>query len=108
MKPVPNVIRDSAPEGTVWFGGPGDRLTMSLRVHAKEADWSKVSTLLGCQPDGKRGAWLLEAPPRLDGDMDAQVEQLISRTSTDLSAWAEVASIWRVDIFCGLFLERQN
>jgi hypothetical protein len=108
MKPVPPRISQSAPEETAWFGGPVDRLTMSLRVAAPETEWSHVSGVLGCQPDAERGMWRIEASKRLDGNLDAQLEALLSRVSSDPGVWKTLASRWKVDIFCGVFQERTN
>jgi hypothetical protein len=108
MKPVLNAITDSAPDGTAWFGGPVDRLTMSLRVRATEPDWPEVNKILGCSSDARRGLWRIEAAARLDGDLDAQLRELLSRVHADSQAWSGVQKRWGVDVFCGLFLERPN
>jgi hypothetical protein len=108
VKPVPNEVLKAGPEGTVWFGGPVDRMKMSLRVSAKEPDWAEVSGLVGCGPDPGRGVWRVEAAASLDGNLDAQLAALLKRVTSDLAAWATLRSRWKVDVFCGLFLERPN
>jgi hypothetical protein len=36
------------------------------------------------------------------------VQWILSRLSSDLAAWRQVTSEYKVDLFCGLFLERAN
>jgi hypothetical protein len=81
---------------------------MSLRVRATERDWPEVDKILGCSSDVPRGLWRIEVAARLDGDLDAQLKELLSRVHADSQAWRGVQKRWGVDVFCGLFLERPN
>jgi hypothetical protein len=110
MKPVPAKVLASGPKGTIWHGGPVDKVKMSLRVAAPKSDWPEVSKLLGCQSDARDTlkVWCIEAPESLDGNVDSQIASLLARLTSDLSNWQLVSSRWKVDIFCGLFLERPN
>ena len=108
MKPVPPEIASSAPEGTEWFGGAVDRSTMTLRVHCGAEQRARVSRLLGLEPSEVRRSLRLSAPDSANSDLDAQVEWILSRLSSDLAAWRQVTSECKVDLFCGLFLERTN
>ena len=107
MKPVPPEIASSAPEGTEWFGGAVDRSTMTLRVHCGAEQCAAVSLLLGRESKVER-SWRLSAPDSGTADLDTQVEWILSRLSSDLAAWRQVTSEYKVDFFCGLFLERTN
>ena len=113
MKPVPKRIINSGPPGTEWFGGEVDRSTITLRVMAKTQDRSvdkkEVVRLLGCASDQKNlKHWSLHAPARKKADLDAQVVWILSRVTADLSAWRRLTRLFRVDLLCGLFLERMN
>lgn len=108
MKPVPPEIASSAPEGTEWFGGAVDRSTMTLRVHCPPDQREAVSLLLGHEPGEGQRSWRLSAPDSANADLDTQVEWILSRLSSDLAAWRQVTSKYKVDLFCGLFLERAN
>jgi hypothetical protein len=86
---------------------------MSLRVMAKpgrgSVDSVAIGELLGCPTDSKDArAWRLHAPPSEGADLDAQVAWLLSRVTADVEIWKNVTQEYRVDLFCGLFLERQN
>jgi len=113
MKPVPTHIIASGPPGTAWFGGAVDRSTMTLRVMAKvrgeSVDKKEVSRLLGCDSDEtKRQSWSLHAPDKEEADLDAQIDWILARVSSDLSVWKKITEAYRVDLFCGLLLERSN
>lgn len=108
MKPVPPEIASSAPEGTEWFGGAVDRSAMTLRVHCPPDQREAVSLLLGHEPGEGQRSWRLSAPDSANADLDTQVEWILSRLSSDLAAWRQVTSKYKVDLFCGLFLERAN
>lgn len=113
MKPVPTHIVASGPPGTEWLGGPVDRSTMALRVMAKaqleRVDKAEIARLLGCASDQEKlRHWSLHAPDEEDADVNAQVEWILSRLTRDWAIWRRVTSDYRVDMFCGLFLERTN
>ena len=108
MKRVPAKVASSAPEGTQWFGGAVDRSTLSLRVACADIDRNQISALLGHQADREAKHWVLHAPESSDGDLDAQVEWILSRLNQDLAVWREITQRFKTDLFCGLFLERPN
>jgi hypothetical protein len=113
MKDVPKHIKASAPEDTVWFGGPVDLTKVALRVAGKDpqekVNFETISRLLGCNSDAKTPSiWRLRSPDSEDGDIDSQVEWILSRLTQDLNRWNEVSSQFSIDLFCGLFLERTN
>lgn len=115
MKPVPEKIIASGPPGTVWFGGPVDSTTVTLRVMPQArtagnpADVAAISRLLACESDAKNPRhWRLHAPDREESGLDEQIAWIFARTTSDLSRWQQLTATYRVDIFCGLFLERPN
>jgi len=113
MKPVPDHIVASGPPGTVWFGGAVDCSTLALRVMSKDrgdgVDKDEVTRLLCCECNrDKTPNWSLAAPEQEPADLDAQVDWILSRVTPDLSVWKKITEGYRVDLFCGLFLERPN
>ncbi|MFZ1392989.1 MAG: DUF4279 domain-containing protein, partial [Dokdonella sp.] len=56
----------------------------------------------------KFGMWRLEATEHEPADLDAQVAELLSKLTADLSAWQSVTSVHTADLFCGLFMNRPN
>ncbi|HEX4505917.1 MAG TPA: DUF4279 domain-containing protein [Alphaproteobacteria bacterium] len=55
----------------------------------------------------KTGSWIVRVGRREPGDLDAQVEQLLSPLSNDLSIWQGLGK-YRPNLFVGLFLEESN
>ncbi|HTE39575.1 MAG TPA: DUF4279 domain-containing protein [Steroidobacteraceae bacterium] len=107
MKPVPENILASGPEETQWYGGAVDRSKMSLRIECEPSELDAVSELLGCVSDNPN-RWIIAAPESEGAKLDDQVASILGRLATDLEIWRQVSSKYRVDIFCGLFLERPN
>jgi hypothetical protein len=109
-----------APEGTTWFGGPVDRWKVALRVYGEELDPDRISALLGCEassiarkgtPFPKKGRWILEINSEDcdEGDeVDDGVRMLLARLPSDPDVWASLASIYSVDVFCGVFVKSPN
>jgi len=60
---------------------------------------------------GKRiattGSWIVRVEPRKPGDLDAQVEELLSPLSKDLSIWRALGK-YRPYLFVSLFLQETN
>jgi len=52
--------------------------------------------------------WRLLAEDREPEDLDGQITELLSRLTSDLEAWRNLASRFRMDLFCGLCLESLN
>jgi len=122
MNKPPEKIVASAPEGTVWFGGPVDRSTMSLRIFGGSVDPLEITKLLGHEPTKgrkkgdrsvrgyvfKKGSWTLSAPESIGANIDCQVEWILSRLTKDLEIWKTITEKYAVDLFTGLFLEAMN
>lgn len=122
----PQKLVESAPEGTVWFGGTVDESSLSLRIFGEDLIPEEISTLLGHQPTKsrikgekwvsksgrevteRRGSWFLSAPDVEPGDLDFQINWILSRLTNDLETWRVIISKFKADLFSGLFLEAQN
>ena len=97
------------------------RTKATLRISGDALDPSVITGLLGHAPTSsqmkgqhistrvaKFGMWRLEAAPRTPGDLDAQVDEILSKLSQDLSVWASITSTYTADLFCGVFLSGSN
>jgi len=72
-------------------------------------DPAEVTRVLGCEPSRARdGMWRLVAEDRAPEDVDAQIRELLSKLTHDLSIWQSLGSRYRVDLFCGIFLDASN
>ena len=56
----------------------------------------------------KTGMWRLKATDQDPGDIDKQVEELLGALTSELSVWRELGERFRLDLFCGLFMEESN
>ena len=103
-----------------------ERSVISLRIGGDDLVPKEITTLLGVPPThahskgemgkhivgpkigdvrvAKSGMWRLEASPREPEDMDSQIREILSQTTSDLSVWHGITKRYRVDLFCGLFL----
>lgn len=114
-----------APPGTVWYGGPVDSVSVSLRIWGQDVDPAELSALLGCEPteaartgdtlvrsNGRtrlvsRGFWHLSSDRQATVLAD-QIESLLSKLTNDVAVWQSLTERFDVDLFCGLFLETTN
>jgi hypothetical protein len=100
-----------------------DHTAASLRIIGDDLDPLEITHLLGHEPSSaerkgqkivgkstgkvrvaRTGSWHLEARARSPGDLDAQVDEILSKLSGDLGIWQKLAGRFRMDMFCGLFL----
>jgi hypothetical protein len=56
----------------------------------------------------RTGVWSLRATDREPGDLDAQIAELLDDASQDLLMWRDVSQRFKAELFCGLFLGRNN
>jgi hypothetical protein len=115
---------NDAPEGTVWFGGPVDEASVTLRFFGDDLEPAEITRLLGCEPSEaartgenlrrsngtftvRQGFWRLRSE-RSETDIADQLLALLARLSSDLSVWRELTDRYRADLFCGLFLSTRN
>ena len=80
---------------------------MTLRINCETSECEVVSELVGCTSDSPK-RWRVAAPDSQGADLDAQVNSILSRLTSDLGVWQQLSSKYQVDLFCGLFLERPN
>jgi hypothetical protein len=99
---------------------------VSLRFVGDTLDPREVTRLLGAEPDdarvkgdtivmpsgGKRiaprGIWSRRVEPRKPADVPGQIAEILAPLSAELAAWHHLASRYRAEIFCGLFVEDGN
>ena len=103
------------------------RSLATLRIVGDNLDPTEITRLLGCAPDAaqtrgeeiaarsggsvriaRKGMWRLSATDREPEDLDAQIRELLSKLTDDLTVWASIAERHRVDLFCGLFMREGN
>lgn len=103
------------------------RSVASLRFFGDDLVPEEVSRLLGATPTAhevkggqsqpnaggrtftaRTGSWRLRVPDRKPGDLDGQIAELLEQLTFDMGVWRELTERFRVDVFCGLFLDEGN
>jgi hypothetical protein len=56
----------------------------------------------------KFGMWQFEAEVLEPSDFDSQVSSLLDQLTKDMSIWQELGSKFKVDLFCGWFMNEGN
>jgi Domain of unknown function (DUF4279) len=103
------------------------RSVVSLRIASEDLDPNKITRLLGATPThtqikgekivGKKtgyvriakfGMWQLSASDCEPEDMDGQIREILSQTTSDLAVWRSITQEHEIDLFCGLFLSVSN
>lgn len=107
---------------------PAPEYTMaSLRFWGDDLVPEEISELLGATPTkserkgdvlvgkitgnkrvAKTGGWRLAAPKDCDGDLDAQINGLFAKLSSDMNVWHDLGLKYQVDVFCGIFMKTGN
>jgi hypothetical protein len=100
---------------------------VALRITGDEIVPSDVTSLLGCEPTkgvvkgqkfkhenarlervAKTGMWSLSATDRQPEDLDSQIFEILGKLSTDLTVWKQIAQLYSLDLFCGLYMQESN
>ena len=99
-----------------------DRLTVSIRVSGADLDPGELTQLFGVEPTfaarpGDRwsaggreftqrtGVWSLQFGGATDdGTLAAAIGELLGRLPADVKVWKRLASMYRLELFCGVHL----
>src|SRR5689334_883760 len=95
-----------------------DHTAASLRIFGDDLDPLEITRLLGHEPSSaerkgqeivgkstrairvaRTGSWYLVAERRAPGDLDAQIVEILSKLSSDLGVWQQLAERFRIDLF---------
>ena len=49
--------------------------------------------------------WRLFATEQEPGDIDSQVSEILGQLTNNLDAWQELAENYKIDLFCGIFMD---
>ena len=103
------------------------RSVATLRIMGDDVLPERVTRLLGYEPThsltkgqiirgritghervARIGMWSLEATDCEPEDLDKQVAELLDKLTQDLRVWASLSEQFRIDLFCGFFMEESN
>ena len=101
------------------------RSRAALRLFGEHLRPEEITALLGAAPtsshrrgeqDDRRrnarpwavGGWVLEADDSAPADPDRQVAQILDQLSADPAVWQSLAARFKIDMFCGWFMDELN
>jgi hypothetical protein len=99
----------------------------SLRIVGDDLDPNEITRLLCCHPTDSQskgdertsseagrtrvaafGRWSLAAPEQEPGNLDSQISWIFAATTSNLDVWRAIAARYKLDLFCGLFMNLWN
>jgi len=120
-------MTEPSSEDWIRLGGPISRLSVSLRVAGDGLDPTEISRLLGVAPTfaARKGDQIEHGPrirtqrvsiwtyglteePSPEWELDDAISALLNRLPRDSAVWADLASRFSINIFCGLFMGSDN
>jgi len=129
MKAPKPAIPECAPPGTVWFGGPIEWFSITVRIRSDDLDPHDVTKVMGCEPDESQekgkpvlredgtvmriarfGAWGLTLEPKDTDEWDcAEAMMLVlRRLPSAVQFWQRLTKKYKVDFFVGLSMPSKN
>lgn len=98
----------------------------SLRIFGDQLDPDVITAALGkaptsayrkgeavTTPNGNQriatiSRWSIKVDRREPGDLDEQIAEILLGTTSDFAVWKALATSFKADVFCGLFLKEEN
>lgn len=99
----------------------------SLRIGGDDLQPNDITSLMNCEPTkawrlgetkspagrlpeihAKTGMWILDATKHEPGDLDAQIIEIFSQLPANPSLWNQLNGQYKMDLFCGLFMDEAN
>ena len=104
-----------------------NRSYATLRISGDDLIPSNISNLLGYESElvqmkgqifvgkvsgreriAKSGMWRLKANACEPENLDSQVSEILDKLSTDINIWLSLSNKYKIDLFCGIFMEVSN
>lgn len=95
-----------------FFGDDLEPDQLSARLGGKPSRCARKGEVTRSEKTGservaKTGSWIANVARREPGDLDGQLEELLSPLTKDLSVWRSLDR-YRPDLFVGMFLQESN
>ena len=99
---------------------------VALRIIGDDLDPDEITKLLGVPPTiaekkgdritgknpgyriARSGMWRLRTRDRQPESLQGQIEEILGQLTPDLAVWKNLALRYRVELFCGLFMDKGN
>lgn len=106
-------------------GGEVDRVVISLRIMGDTLAPDRITRMLGVEPTvsaargetidrqgvpvtQSTGMWSYDLPASSEWELSDAIRTLLDRFPADPALWESLATEFRMDVFCGLFLHERN
>jgi hypothetical protein len=99
----------------------------TLRFIGDDLVPAELSGLLGCVPTksqtkgevlvgphtgiervARKGMWRVDGNDQEPENLDEQIGELLRKLTSDMEVWRVISSKYKIDLFCGLFMEDWN
>jgi len=95
-----------------FFGDDLEPDHLTARLGAKPSRCARKADVIRSKKTGservaKTGSWIASVERREPGDLDGQVQELLSPLTRELSVWRSLEA-YRPDLFVGMFLQESN
>jgi len=101
------------------------RSVASLRIIGDSVKVAELTQLMGREPSlayetgesfevrgrvltRKSGMWMIRVPASEPESLDAQIAELLGSVSASVETWQRLSERFRLNVFCGLFMEESN
>ena len=101
------------------------RSVASLRIVGDSVKVAELTHLMGREPSQayemgeefevrgrvltrKGGMWMIRVPASEPESLDAQIAELLGSVSASVETWQTLSERFRLNVFCGLFMEESN
>lgn len=101
------------------------RSAACLRIYGDQLDPDKISQMLGAKPTKsyrkgdikhsknadiirKTGSWMFDAKDKEPENLNAQVEEILSNLTQELTIWTKLSNEYGIDLFCGFFMKESD
>lgn len=99
---------------------------VALRIGGDDLDPEKITEMLGCAPTKKQtkgqviksksgserivktGMWLLSASDCKPENIDGKIYEIFSKLTDNTAIWKSISDQYKLDLFCGLFMNEGN
>ena len=77
-------------------------------THVQTKGEKIVGNNTGKDRTARSGMWRLVVSDREPEDLDGQIREILGQLTEDLDVWKSIGSRYKMDLFCGLFMECSN
>jgi hypothetical protein len=129
LKEIKPTIPNDAQIGTIWYGGPIEWDSITLRISGDNLVPSSITKIMGIEPDlshtknepifdkegnivrrARTGQWHFQYEKSMTDEWDCNyaIMELIGKIGISDSRWNDITKEYDVDIFVGLTMQKNR